>query len=142
MVAYLVGVGRKLEVLSLILAHGYAVGQIQQDVRGLQHGVGEEPHGDRLAAFRLLLERNHAAELARRRDAIEEPRELGVLVHVALDEHDRALGIESGSHERRERVARRGRQLGRVEPHLGAGVCMAPRARGTNYLSSSAASGS
>jgi hypothetical protein len=38
-----------------------------------------------------------------------------MLVHVALDEDDRALGIESRGNESGERVAGRGRQLGRLE---------------------------
>ena len=108
-------VARELEVLALILAHGHAVGEVEQDVGGLQHGIGEEADRDRLAAGRLLLERDHAPELAHRADAVEEPRELGVLVHVALHEDDRALGIEPGGDERGERVARRGRQLGGLE---------------------------
>ena len=102
-------------MLALILAHRHAVGQVEQDVGGLQHRVGEEADGDRFAARRLLLERDHALELAHHRDAVEEPGELGVLVHVALHEHDRALGVEARGDQRGERVAGRGRQLGGLE---------------------------
>ena len=60
-------VARELQVLPLILADGHAIGEVEEDVGGLQHGVGEEPDGDRLAAGGLLLERDHALELAHRR---------------------------------------------------------------------------
>ena len=46
----------ELEVLALVVAHGHQVGVVQQDVRGHQDRVGEQPAADRprcAAAFSL-----------------------------------------------------------------------------------------
>ena len=40
----------ELQMLSLVLTHRDAIGEVEEDVGGLQHGVGEEPDGDRLGA--------------------------------------------------------------------------------------------
>ncbi len=101
-------------MLSLVVADRDDVGLVEQDVAGHQDRVGEEAGRDELAALALVLELRHPAELAVARHAREQPRRLGVRGHVALDEDDRALGIEPGGKEQRGQVERGVAQLGRV----------------------------
>ena len=87
------------------------VGSVEEDVRGHQDGVLEEPGRDELMLLRLLLELGHAAELAEARDRIEQPTPLGVRVDVALDEDRRAVRVEPGRKQHRGQRERRFAQV-------------------------------
>ncbi len=86
---------------------------------GHEDRVVEQPDGRPTpapvpASGRLLLELRHAAQLAERRNAVEDPRQLGVRAHVALHEQQRAVLVEAGRHEHRGDVAGQPLELGRV----------------------------
>ena len=55
--------------------YGHQVGPVQQDVRGLQHGIGVEPDARSIcpALARLVLELRHARELTHSGYTVEEP---------------------------------------------------------------------
>jgi hypothetical protein len=89
-------VARELEVLELILADGNQLRAIQQDVRGLEHRIVEQPDVDVLGlVLALVLELRHPRQLAEPGHRVEHPAELGVLGHHRLHEHDRALRIDA-----------------------------------------------
>ena len=62
-------------MLALVLADRHPVGLVEQDVRGLQHRVGEQPDGGPVGAVpgRLVLELGHPARLAEPGDAAQHP---------------------------------------------------------------------
>ena len=62
-------------MLALVLAHRHVVRAVEQDVRGLEHRVGEQTHGGPLGAAlgRLVLELGHPARLAEPGEAREDP---------------------------------------------------------------------
>ena len=101
-------VAGQLQVLALVLTDRHLVGLVDEDVGGLQHRVGEQP--DRRAggalALALVLELRHPAGLAEAGQALQHPRQLHVLGHVALHEQRAARGV----HAEREQLrgARRG----------------------------------
>ena len=107
-------VPRELEVLALVVADRDAVGLVEQDVAGHQHGVREEPRRHELALVGLVLELGHPPELAVARDGREQPTRLGMRGDVALGEHRRALRVEPGRDEHREQVERFLVQVARV----------------------------
>ena len=79
----------ELHVLDLVLAHGHDLALVDEDVRGLQHGVVQQADvhgGPELVA--LVLELRHALQLPERRDGVEDPREVGVARHLGLHEED------------------------------------------------------
>ena len=79
-------VAGELEVLALVVAHRHLVGVVQEDVGRLQRRVGEQPGGDEVLPLGLVLELRHAPQLPEAGDALQDPGQLGVLGHVALDE--------------------------------------------------------
>ena len=80
-------------MLALVLADRHLVRAVGEHVGGLQHGVEQQPGGDQLAlGERLVAELVHALQAAELGDAAEQPRQLGVLVHVALAEQRAARG--------------------------------------------------
>ena len=104
-------------MLPLVVAHRYAVDVVEEDVRRHQRGVGEEPGGHAVAVLGLLLELGHAAQLAEGDGALDEPRQLGVLVDVALDEERADVGIEAHRHERPEQLQGQRPELGGIVAH-------------------------
>ena len=86
-------------MLALVLADRHRIDVVEQDVRGLQHGIGEEADGDEVLLLGLVLELRHAAELAVARRARQQPGALRMIGVVALDEERAALGIEPGGEE-------------------------------------------
>ncbi len=108
----------QLHVLALVVADGHLVGVVQQDVGGHQRRVGEQPGGDELGPVALVLELGHAPQLADRCGALEDPRQLGVLGHVALHEQRRAVRVDADGQQ----------QLGQLE---GAGPQLQPGSWGT-----------
>ncbi len=106
---------RELEVLALIVADGDQLGVVEEDVGRHQHGVGEHPGLDRLLARALLLELGHAAQLAHRGRALEQPRELLMGGHVALDEQGAPLGIETRCEQQAGGVDRLSSKLGGLD---------------------------
>ena len=87
---------RELEVLELVLADRHVLGLVEQDVGGLQHGIVEDADVDAVGVLLgLVLELRHALEVAEPRDAVEHPRELGVLGHHRLQEQQRPLGVDA-----------------------------------------------
>ena len=91
---------RQLEVLALVLTDGNARRAVEQDVRGLQHRIGEEPEVDVVGlVLRLVLELRHPLELAVRCHRRQDPAELGVLGHLRLDEQRRLVGIDAAGQE-------------------------------------------
>ena len=90
-----------LEVLALVVTDGHAGGVVDEDVRGHEDGIGEEPDVGVVPLGRLVLELRHPGGLAEGRLAGEDPHELGVLTDVALAEDRRALRVHSPGDELR-----------------------------------------
>ena len=107
---------RQLDVGRLVDADRHVPRPVDQDVRGLEQGVAEEPVGGRLDPQLVdhLLVRGHALEPRDRRDHREEQVELRVLGHERLHEDRAPLRIEA----RAEPV---GRHLERVRRDLALG---------------------
>ena len=84
----------ELDVLALVVADGDAVGVVEEDVGRHQGGIGEKAGAHGGLAAGLLLELRHPSQLAVRGGALEEPRELGVLGDVALQEDRAQPGVE------------------------------------------------
>ena len=105
----------QLQVLTLILAHGHAVHLVEQDVGSHQNRVGEQAHGGVLGALLLgfVLELGHTGRLAKAGEAVQNPRQLGVLGHVRLHEQRGAGRVNAGGD-----VLRRG-QAGTLTQLLG-----------------------
>jgi len=102
-------------VLALVVADRHEVGLVEQDVRRLKDGVGEEARRDEVLLVAFLLELGHPAQLAVARDRPEQPGALGVCAHMALCEQRRALRLESGREEEgRERERRLAEVVGVV----------------------------
>ena len=85
----------ELDMLLLVLADRNVGGLVKQDVRGLQHGIGEQTDRRAFAVLaRLLLELRHSVEPADARGALQQPSQLRV-------RRDRALrGTGSTSRDR------------------------------------------
>ena len=99
---------RELDVRDLVDAHRDAVGLVQDDVGGLQDRVAEEAVEGQLAIRDLLadlLVAGRALQPAHWRDHPEEEEELGVLLHLALDEERRPLRVDAGGDEVDEHLA-------------------------------------
>ena len=102
-------------MLALVLADRHGVGLVEQDVRRLQHGIGVETRAGLLAVLaRLDLELRHAVQPTHRRHTVENPRQLGVLVHMRLDEERAALRVHATGEERRGEPADADAQLGGI----------------------------
>ena len=114
-------VARQLEVLALVVADRHLVGPVQQDVGRHQHRVVEQAgrHEGVPPLRRLVLELCHAAQLAVRRERVEDPGQLRVLVHLRLREQDRAPGIDAGGQVDGGEIERLGAQLVGVGQALG-----------------------
>ena len=119
-------VAGELEMLLLVLADRHVRCPVEQDVGGHQHRIGEQPDRRVLPVLAgLLLELRHAARPAHPGDAVEDPGELGVLVHLALVEDDVLVRVDPGSEERRRHLAGLLAELVRAAPHrdrMGDGV--------------------
>ena len=76
----------ELKVLALVLTDRHTRRPIDENVRRLEHGVGEEPDGRAIGALplRLVLELSHARSLTKPGEAFQNPCELCVLRHVTL----------------------------------------------------------
>ena len=102
-------------MLALVLADGHLVGAVGEHVGRHQDRVEEQPGRDQLAlGGRLVAELVHPLQLAERRDAGQQPAQLGVLLHVALAEEDAAVRVEPGGDQDRRGVERALAQLGRL----------------------------
>ncbi len=89
-------VAGQLQVLLLVRAHGDVVRLVQQDVRGHQAGIGEQAGVDVVRVFLgFILELGHAGELPKLGVAVQNPGQLGVLRHLALDEKDALLQVDA-----------------------------------------------
>ncbi len=109
-------VARQLDVLALVVADRDFLGVVQQDVGGHEHRIVEQADAhETLRALvdlvALLLELRHTAQLAERRDAVQQPRQLGVRSYVALQEQQAAVAAEAGCHHHRGHVPGEGGQL-------------------------------
>ena len=109
-------VAGELDVLALVVADRHFFGVVQHDVGDHQHRVVEEADAHRFVAALggLVLELRHAAQLAERRHAVEDPGELGVGAHVALHEQQRAIFLEARRHQHRREATGRLGELGRI----------------------------
>ena len=104
-------------MLLLILADRHFGGLVEQDVGGLEHGIGvEADRGALLVLARLLLELGHPVQPAEAGDAVEDPGQIGVGAHRRLREDDRPGRIEARSQIGGRDLARLGRQLLRLLP--------------------------
>src|SRR5438067_11263129 len=89
----------ELEVRDLVLPNGHGIGAIDGDVGGLQDRISEEAIVVEVLVAELLLlllVGRDPLEPADGRDHPEEQEELGVLLHLALDEEDVLLRVEAG----------------------------------------------
>ena len=103
-------VAGKLEVLLLVLADRHMRCAIDEDVGRHQDGIGEQTDRSRLPVLaRLLLELRHPVEPTHPGDAVEHPRELGMLRHLALVEDDMRLRVDPRGEESSRHLADRAR---------------------------------
>ena len=105
----------QLEVLALVIADRDPLSVVEDDIGGLQHGIGEQPDPDRLLAGTLVLELRHPLQLTHGGSALEQPCHLGVLDHVALDEQGAPIGVEPGGQQVERGVVGPAPQFGRVD---------------------------
>jgi len=84
-------------VLALVFPDGHQIGVVEQHVGGLQHRVGEQPHGRGVAPLflRLVLELRHPRCLPEAGETAQHPSEFGVRGHVALHEDRAAHRIDA-----------------------------------------------
>ena len=101
-------------MLDLVLAHRNEVGEVEQDVRRLQHGIVEEPRHHLLLPRRLFLERHLPLELAERRDRVEDPGEFGMFGHLRLHEQRRLRRVDPGGEEAHRHLVRAPLQVRRL----------------------------
>ncbi len=88
-----------LDVLDLVLAHRDQVRVVGKDVRGHQHRIGEQA-GVGGQAFRLfLLEGMATLQQSQRGSCHQQPRQLGHLRDVRLDEQSRPIRIQPQSEQ-------------------------------------------
>ena len=114
----------QLEVRDLVLPNGHGIGAIDGDVGGLQDRISEEAIVVEVLVAELLLlllVGRDPLEPADGRDHPEEQEELGVLLHLALDEEDVLLRVEAGGDPVGEHLP-----LGRGDP---GGVLVVARQR-------------
>lgn len=127
----------ELEVLPLVLADGHVRGAVDEDVGGLQDGVGEEAEpeggGDGPAPAwpgrvtvegvgvvgqrQLALPLRHARQVAHGRGARQHPHELGVRRHRGLVEDCAARRVQPDRQQRGEHLAPPPPQLRRLLRH-------------------------
>ena len=108
-------IAHQLQVLALVLAHGDLVGAVGEHVGSLQHRIAEQRRRDELAlGQRLVAELVHALQPPELGDGGQKPRQLGVLVHVALAKQRAALGIEARRDQHGGGVVAARAQLGRL----------------------------
>mmetsp|Transcript_13690 Transcript_13690/g.39635 ORF Transcript_13690/g.39635 Transcript_13690/m.39635 type:complete len:492 (-) Transcript_13690:32-1507(-) len=92
----LCNVARQLQVLLLVLAHGYQVGLVQEDVCGHEHWIGEQSSAHLLSLLpALLLELDHTVEPANGRHAVQQPLELRMSRHMRLDKHSCPIWVDA-----------------------------------------------
>jgi len=83
-------------VLLLILADGDIVGLIQQDVRRHKGGIRKQAAIDVVGMLGgFVFELGHAGKLAEHGVAVQDPAQLSVLMHMALDEQSVFLRVEA-----------------------------------------------
>src|SRR5260370_36707719 len=91
-------VARKLQMLLLVFADWHVGRLVDEDVRRHQHRVGiktEAGHISMLAS--LFLELRHTVEPAERREATEQPSQLGVSGNHALVEDRAPFRVDTGA---------------------------------------------
>jgi hypothetical protein len=90
-------VAGQLEVLALVLTDRHVVRAVEQDVGGLQDRVGEQAdaRGPLPLLGRLVLELRHPSGLAEAGQALQHPRQLRVLGHLALHEDRAARRVDA-----------------------------------------------
>ena len=84
-----------LDVLLLVLPHRHQVGQVDEDVGRLEHGIGEQAVIGHETLRHLVLVAGGPLKQPHGRDAGEHPGELGHLGHVLLGEEHGLRGVEA-----------------------------------------------
>ncbi len=108
-------VAHQLQMLALVLSHRHLLRAVGEHVRGLQHGVEQQPGRHELALpDRLVAKLVHPLQPPELGDAAQQPRQLGVLGHVALAKQRGALRVDPGRQQYRRRVVAALAQLGRL----------------------------
>ncbi len=123
-------------MLALVLPHRDLVRLVQQDVRGHEDGVGEQPDGRVLGALLggLVLELCHSARFTVAGDAHEDPRQLVVLRHVRLHKEGGLFWVDAqGQQLRHAREGALTQLLGVVSRH-GDGVLIGDEVEGVIRL--------
>ena len=104
-------------MLPLVLAHRHQVRLVQQNIRRHQHRIGKQARSDVIRVLLgLLLELGHAAQLAKLGIAAQDPTQLRVLRHMALDEHDVLLRVQAAGDILGQLGHRTAAQLRRILP--------------------------
>ncbi len=104
-------------MLRLIVAHRHDRGLVDQNIRGHQHRILQQPVADRFLRLRLRFVLRHPFQPAHRRHAGQHPREFGVLRHRRLHHDGRVLRIDARRQEQRRRFQDLRAQLGRLLIH-------------------------
>ena len=102
------------QVLLLVLTNGNQVGIIEQDVCCLEDGIGEKPVLGGQALLDLVLIAHAFLQPTHRRHAREQPRQLGRLLDIRLNEQRGLLGVEAERQHRDIDVERKIRKLTRI----------------------------
>ena len=105
-------------MLALILPHRHQIRLVQQNIRRHEDGISEEAGGDIIGVLLGLgLELGHAAQLAELGVAAKDPAQLRMLGHMALDEHDVFLRVQSAGDILGQLVHAAAAQSGGILPH-------------------------
>ena len=105
-------------MLFLVFADRHVGRLVDEDVSGLQHGIGEQADGGPLLVLAgLVLELGHPLEPAETGHAIEDPGHFGMRRHGRLGENRALFGINAGRDIGRSRRTHRVRQGRRIVRH-------------------------
>ncbi len=117
MVELLGDIAGQFQVLTLVFTDRYMGCLVDQDIGGLQHGVGIETHRSALLVLAgLVLELSHTIEPAEAGDTVQQPGQFAVGAHGRLREYGRFLDIDAGGQVTGGDLAGLAEELGRFLP--------------------------
>lgn len=105
-------------MLFLIYAHRNEISLVQQDVGGHQAGIGKQTGVDVVSVLLgFILKLRHAGKFAELCIAVENPGELGMFRHMALNEKDALFQIDTHGQQQGIGVVGVFAERGRVLTH-------------------------
>ena len=102
----------------MVFAHRHVRCLIKQDIRRLEHGIGEQRDRGAFAVLaRLVLELGHPAQPAHPRGTVQQPLQFGMRGNLRLVEQDRTIRIDTTGDQRSGHFQRGRVQVGRYMRH-------------------------